>query len=771
MQEFNHRSEAIQNLDAEICKLAKQVKELRCRVTAVAKRRRNDPGALKAGHRKPKIPCTVKEPKLPARQPSILGFPVSQNQYQMLSVMEAPESEFSHVQCLEDPRKTRAQRLQASSSGEGQELLQGNDAVNDTPPIVEKDPTFFNSLSVSSSDILRVQSGDNVQNLLETGVAIDDALYSMNVNDVACTEDTCNKRISVAGQEWSAGRPGNRPIGAREAARNTETCLGPYATRETIQPHTGHNTRGPRQASSRPRSEDQDNTNQLNASSSGRSPAAKDRTSPATVALHPRRPPYFYGGSDDDVHVWTSIVSRWLDTVQGEPSTQLTYIVSLLRGAAIEWYSSMETRTGCPGDWTTLRHAMLERFGSSVRAGKARAALLQMTQGKMTVLEYFDAFESYLAQIDDYDESFYLGKFIFGLRPSILTQVFMQHPATLLEAKGIAEELELTHSMVKAHQKQKKTIKAAQHSGTQERRSGRLRQSVQRTQTKTCRTQRQRQTDSFRGGCLSAHRGAREVSCLDGHGPAAVWRSMLKDLPQGDRAGHVRRQGSVVTIDLEALTRRRDQRLSADTTVAAMSMHPPSGRPRATRVYLRNRLLRRDRERRARDRVRERQYVTQLLETLVSPTSGGTESCEGVTTSRLRDWQSIRLKRAITGEETGDAAPKEPHPQLSVVSTEAQSTNPREEEDGILLIVPARIFGHEVRALIDSGATRNFISPAGVTKCGLTIESHNTFLELGDGKKVLSRGRAVDVPIVTSGFTMKTNLTVSNLLHGVDVVL
>ena len=155
----------------------------------------------------------------------------------------------------------------------------------------------------------------------------------------------------------------------------------------------------------------------------------------------------------------------------------------------------------------------------------------------------------------------------------------------------------------------------------------------------------------------------------------------------------------------------------------------------------------------------------------MSPTSGGTESCTGVTTSRLRDWQSIRLKGAITGEEMGDAAPKEPHPQLSVVSTEDQSTNPRDEEDGILLVVPARIFGHEVRALIDSGATRNFISPAGVTKCGLTIESHNTFLELGDGKKVLSRGRAVDVPVVTSGYMMKTNLTVSNLLHGVDVVL
>ena len=163
--------------------------------------------------------------------------------------------------------------------------------------------------------------------------------------------------------------------------------------------------------------------------------------------------------------------------------------------------------------------------------------------------------------------------------------------------------------------------------------------------------------------------------------------------------------------------------------------------------------------------------MTSLLETLVSPTSGGTESCTGVTTSGSQDWQSIRLKRVITGKDRGDAAPHEPQTQLSVVSTGSQSPIPRAEEDGILLIVPARIFGREVRALIDSGATRNFISPAGMAKCGLSIESHNTFLELGDGKKVLSRGRAVDVPVVTSGYTMRINLTVSNLLHGVDVVL
>ena len=75
-------------------------------------------------------------------------------------------------------------------------------------------------------------------------VLLNDAMYYNDVNEVACTDETiCNKRISYAGQEWSAGRPGNRPIGASDAARNSETCLGPYATRTVQSPYTGYNTR------------------------------------------------------------------------------------------------------------------------------------------------------------------------------------------------------------------------------------------------------------------------------------------------------------------------------------------------------------------------------------------------------------------------------------------------------------------------------------------------------------------------------------------------
>ena len=51
------------------------------------------------------------------------------------------------------------------------------------------------------------------------------------------------------------------------------------------------------------------------------------------------------------------------------------------------------------------------------------------------------------------------------------------------------------------------------------------------------------------------------------------------------------------------------------------------------------------------------------------------------------------------------------------------------------------------------------------------MESRNTFLELGNGTKVLPRGRTITVPVVTAGYSMKTDLAVCSLLYGVDLVL
>ena len=91
--------------------------------------------------------------------------------------------------------------------------------------------------------------------------------------------------------------------------------------------------------------------------------------------------------------------------------------------------------------------------------------------------------------------------------------------------------------------------------------------------------------------------------------------------------------------------------------------------------------------------------------------------------------------------------------------------------DGLLLVVPTKVYRKEAKTLIDSGATRCFVTPSCVTRVGLKGISQDTFLELGNGQKYLSQGYVPDVPIVTAGLTVKVGLTVTNLLHEVDLVL
>ena len=71
------------------------------------------------------------------------------------------------------------------------------------------------------------------------------------------------------------------------------------------------------------------------------------------------------------------------------------------------------------------------------------------------------------------------------------------------------------------------------------------------------------------------------------------------------------------------------------------------------------------------------------------------------------------------------------------------------------MVVPTQIYGKTVKTLIDSGATRCFVTPSYVARVGLKGMPQDVFLELGNGQKYLSRGYVPDVPIVTAGLTVK----------------
>ena len=159
---------------------------------------------------------------------TVFGFDVSANQFQVLETEQSATSSRSTEQRREgliDPRTTRqrrwtareteAQRTETERATAATALLeniQGTDeSGHDLNPVVfENSSPFFHSFSVSSSDILQ-QSVEPVHYLLGTGASVDDALYRLGVKDVACTLQNCNKRISDAGPERSAGRPGHTP--------------------------------------------------------------------------------------------------------------------------------------------------------------------------------------------------------------------------------------------------------------------------------------------------------------------------------------------------------------------------------------------------------------------------------------------------------------------------------------------------------------------------------------------------------------------------------
>ena len=156
---------------------------------------------------------------------NVFGFPTSVNQFQGLETEPSAISSRSTEQRQEgliDPRTTR-QRRWAAQGTEAQrneteratvatvslENAQGicttsGSVVN--PGAIQNSSQFVNSFSAGPSETFAVPSvGPPVHYLLESGVGVRGGDYSLY------SDFKCNKRISYAGPEWSAGRPGHTP--------------------------------------------------------------------------------------------------------------------------------------------------------------------------------------------------------------------------------------------------------------------------------------------------------------------------------------------------------------------------------------------------------------------------------------------------------------------------------------------------------------------------------------------------------------------------------
>ena len=235
--------------------------------------------------------------------------------------------------------------------------------------------------------------------------------------------------------------------------------------------------------------------------------------------------------------------------------------------------------------------------------------------------------------------------------------------------------------------------------------------------------------------------------------------------------------GSVLRVDLAALARVTEEKVKRKQKSRAHASERDTvsdGVKQSRRAHQSDRKSRRMQEKiGGRLRARESCTVARILAALVNPSGGGTAPGITATTSVLQRWQQLNAVCEDAGTNMGcKSAQNNGAATAWVRVAEAEkSENQRNIEDGILLVVSACIFGHKVRALIDSGATRCFISSGAVLPLGLKSTSEDTLLELGNGDRILSRGKVNDVPVVTAGLSVKLDLTVTKLLHDVDLVL
>ena len=221
----------------------------------------------------------------------VFGFPLDANQFSTLDEYQSAETQCQREEegGLVDPRTTRHLRTAAiraeergsqadassSATVPSHRTAQGHlySGIGVNPVAIENCSQISfvqNSFSACPPDILSLQSGGDVQYLLGEGANVkndggDEFLYdSLNCNKrISCAgpewsagrpghtptrrQFACEKLVedSYAGQDWSAGRPGNRPFGASSAAcpSHNTACIGPYGVASRQLHYTGPNPR------------------------------------------------------------------------------------------------------------------------------------------------------------------------------------------------------------------------------------------------------------------------------------------------------------------------------------------------------------------------------------------------------------------------------------------------------------------------------------------------------------------------------------------------
>ena len=168
------------------------------------------------------------------------------------------------------------------------------------------------------------------------------------------------------------------------------------------------------------------------------------------VQIKPRDPPTFSGRTQEDPEMWVGQMSNFFRLVGGPPQKQVAYASTLLQGTAQAWWQRKVMAREDPTDWESFAKQLIGRFQNTNRADFAMATLMNIKQRKEeSTHDFISRFEAELDKVDSYNESWVLRMFIWGLPQDQAMLVSQGKPAGLSQAFQLAKDMALAAQMAR----------------------------------------------------------------------------------------------------------------------------------------------------------------------------------------------------------------------------------------------------------------------------------------------------------------------------------
>ena len=148
---------------------------------------------------------------------------------------------------------------------------------------------------------------------------------------------------------------------------------------------------------------------------------------------------HFNGKTNEDIDAWFFTLERYFKKADISQDEKVDFAVDYLRDGALTTYRSIENRDSIP--WNEFKRIFYSAYQCQNIQKVLRKKLASLRQTG-TITEYIHSFNHLINQIKNMSEDDKIDRFTEGLREETSVKVAFEEPATLAEAKALAQRFE-----------------------------------------------------------------------------------------------------------------------------------------------------------------------------------------------------------------------------------------------------------------------------------------------------------------------------------------